>query len=502
MNHASFLKKLVSYLIVRSVFGGLEISDAVLRLAYFDSKGWHLGGIRLEPGVVESGKIKNKEKVVAALIALKKQVFGPGSAKKKINVIVSLSSISIYSQVFSLPIIKGENLEKAIQLNVQMVSPVESSQAYSGWQLVGEDQRALRLEILSSFIERAVVDGVNEALMEAGFFAVAVESRALSLTRLVRDEGAGMDLNQSYIALGLDNSGLDLLVVRRGQLYFEYFTPWRDITSEKGEITTESLETVLIRNMHQVLNFYGQHWTDPVSEIIISASSLGDKITDVIKSNFSIPVRELRLKTIKSVGPEWFVVLGCSLRGLKPRSEDKEVSLLGIGAQEEFRRSQFLEFLRLWRILAPVALGILLLVFIISDAFLIQTQRSLESSTVINLTSEQQGELQTFLDEARSFNSEVAMIKSAESAVTLKTRLWGKVSDLLSANGVSADRFYFQSKAAPIILSGFAKSEDQIISFKKALEADTAFESINLALTDIKSDARGGYSFSLTFLLK
>jgi len=416
-----YSEKLLALLRLKSVLAGLEISDASLRLAYFDGKAWQINGVRLEPGVMEGGKIKDREKFVAALRGLKLKLLSGEGGRKRINTIVSLSSISIYSQVFSLPIVEGENLEKAIQLNVQMVSPVESSQAYSGWQFVGRDQDALRLEILSAFIERATVDELSKALFEAGFLIVALESRALALSRVLRVEGDGIDVARSYVMVSIDGSGIDFLIIRGGQLYFEYFNPWRDIMDEKGQVSMELFRTTILRSLHQVLNFYGQHWPDPVSEAILSATALGEEAKKVIEENFSMPVRTLTLKLGESVGPEWYIALGCGLRGLVSRRQDKELSLLGFGAEEEFRREQFIDFIRLWRLAMPAALGVLLLMFFLADIFVIQTRKNLESQTLFNLSSEQLKEIETLQAGAKEFNKIVAAIKAVQGAAFLKS---------------------------------------------------------------------------------
>ncbi|MEK7212680.1 MAG: hypothetical protein AAB686_03305, partial [Patescibacteria group bacterium] len=158
MNLPNLSHKLSSLLRISPLVGGLEISDSVLRFTRFDGERWQVAALRLPPGLIEEGNIRNHGQVVEALRALRAQILGSSRSPKKINVVLSLSSVSIYSQVFSLPVIEGENLEKAIQLNVQMVSPAESAQTYSGWQRVGEDQQTVRLEILSAFIKKAVVD--------------------------------------------------------------------------------------------------------------------------------------------------------------------------------------------------------------------------------------------------------------------------------------------------------------------------------------------------------
>jgi hypothetical protein len=495
-----YLDKLFSILRVRSLIGGLDISDSALRFVYFDGKVWHLNGVRLPPGVMEAGKIKDYNSFVSALKTLKSQAFKSKTLGRPINVIVSLSSVGIYSQVFSLPVIKGENLDKAIQLNIQMVSPADISQTYSGWQKISEDPTTLKLEILSSFLDKAIVDELTRALLEAGFLAVVLESRALALSRLWREQGAGFNPNKSYILISLDSSGLDFLIVRRSQLYFDYFIPWRDITDEKGQISMDVFDATIVRSLHQVLNFYGQQWSDPVQEVVVSATGLKEEIEKIVKDNFSLLPIELKFKIDESIGPEWFVALGCGLRSLKPRSKDNEVSLLGIGAEEEFRREQFINFVSLWRILMPVALGLLLITLFLGDLFLVRTRSSLEAQLFFSPSSEQLEESQNLQGQAQEFNRLVAAIKEIQGSALLKSQLLDKIQEFLRASGVTLTRFYFQSADLPIILNGKAKSQDQIVSFKNAIGSEPEFKDVNLPLSGVVSD-QNGFSFSMTFKL-
>ncbi|MBU6500675.1 MAG: hypothetical protein KGJ89_03570 [Patescibacteria group bacterium] len=495
-----YFEKLLSILKVRQNVGGVEISDLALRFANFDGENWRISGVRLEPGILDGGKIKNREKFIEALKTLKLQALGEDKARKKMSIVASLSSISIYSQVFSLPIIEGENLSKAIDLNVQMVSPIEAAQAYSGWQTVGEDQSSLRLEILSAFIDRSVVDGMSQAFRDAGFMMIAMESRALALARLLRTEGVGFDPLKAYILISLDNSGLDFLIIRGGQLYFEYFSPWRDVADDQGQISMPAFEAVITRNLHQVMNFYGQHWKEPLGEVLLSVSAMREDVERIIKSNFSLSATDLKLKTIQSVGPEWYVVLGCGLRGLTSRSRDKEMSLLGIGAREEFAREQLVSFAEFWKLLMPVALGLLVIIFVFADLFLVQTRKSLESQSLFTMESGAAKENELLQTQAESFNQSVKMIASVESTSVSQGRLLEKISGIASSNGVTINRLSVAVSSNNATLNGLADSESKIVAFKDALTADSAFKDINLPLSAI-SVGPSGLSFSMSFTL-
>ncbi|MEK7507560.1 MAG: hypothetical protein AAB602_00540, partial [Patescibacteria group bacterium] len=398
-------------------------------------------------------------------------------------------------------IIKGENLDRAIQLNIEMVSPMDTSRAYSGWQKVGENQGSLQLEILSAFIDRAVVDEITKALLAADFIPVVIESRALALTRFLREEGSqmGIDMNKSHVLIHIDNSGIDFLIIRQGQLYFEYFNPWRDIADEKGAISPQAFESEVIRSLRQVVNFYNQHWIDSLSEVVISAAALKDETKKIIADNFSFLVLELIFKD-KGITPEWHVALGCGFRGESPRSQDRELSLLGIGAQEEFHEEQVVLFLDFWRVLMPAALGLFLCVFFLSYLFLAQTRSGLRSQSLFSLGNSGLEEGRILQARAQEFNRLTSLFSAVRASQVSKSRLIEKIRGISESVGITVAQINFRGSSVPILVSGEARSEDKLTAFKNALAGDAGFKNINLNLSDIRK-AVTGISFSITFYL-
>ena len=480
------------------MMGGLEITDTALRFVRYDGRAWRTASLRLPPGLIEAGTVKDHDQLVAALRELAAQVRGPRGSRRAINVIVSLSSVNIYSQVFSLPIIRGEELEKAVQLNIQMVSPVESSQAYSGWQLMAQDQSAVRLDVLGAFINRSVVDGVSRALKEAGFLPHAVESRALSLVRLTRELAAGFDRRESYFALILDAAGIEFLIIRRGQLYFQYLNTWKDLYGGERQVSTEALEAVVVRSLHQVMNFYNAHWSELLSGIFISAGSMQERVAQIIADNFSIRPIELQLTLSEPVSPNWFVALGAGLRSLVPRREDAEISLLGVNAQDEFRRRQLVDFLDFWSVLVPVTLGVLLMVFGIADVFLTRLERGLKTNAFFAMNTEQVQSVTDLNRQLAAFNQSVAFIGKADVAASDKGALLENIVTLLHSYDLTLNHLYVQSSQLATSLTGCARTENQILQFKKALDADPRFQGVTLPLSEIRSE-ECGLSFLINF---
>lgn len=501
------LDKFLSFLRAKARVAGLEISDTALRFVYFKDGLPEAISLRLPPGIIENGEIKNPGDFVDALKELRQRipsefVGGPLSSRKNpVNVVVTLSSVRIYIQVFSLPLVKEENLEEAIQLNIRMISPVDLSQAYAGWQLVNQNQNELRIEILTAFASKSFIDQLSAFLKEGGFSPLAIESGALSLTRLVREKGAGFERNKFYLILNIDNQGLQFLIIKRGQLNFEYFTSWEDIRGEAKEISWRDFEAAIKKNLHQVLNFYSSHWSEPLTDIFFVTPSFVEEIEKIIRENFSLNVNQLKLRFGEPVPKEWFGAIGAALRGELSRFQDHDINLLGIPVQEEFRRQEIIYFLRFWELLIPASLGLLLVAFSLAYYFTANLSRSLESQAAFLTVGEQVKEINSLQSQINDFNQSVSLIASLQNSLKPKMTILNKIDSLVVAKGLILDRLYLQPGGLPAVLSGEAPSQDQILDFKNSLAADQAFQNINLPLADIQP--RGdGFSFTINFTLK
>ena len=480
------------------MIGGLEIADTALRFVVWDGKTFQMTGLKLQPGVVVGGQLKDKEHFVAALKILHAQILGEKKHRVKINAIVSLSSIGIYTQVFTLPFIEGESLEKAVQLNIQMISPLDFSEAYSGRQFANKDEDKVRLEILSAFANKGVVDEFAGALREADFLTVAVESRALSLTRLLKEAGIGFDPTRSEVVMSVDGSGLDFWIIRHGQLHFDYFTSWRDIQGETKEISSDVFSAAVIRSLHQVLNFYNSHWQEPLDELVLLATGFHDEIVKIIQENFSLKTRDFELNTSQTVAPDWFVALGSAVRGLTPRRNDKEISLLGIDAQEEFGQEQVLGFLRFWRVLMPAIVSVFMIAFAGVYFSLSRIDEGLEADVASVNRGEQAQEMKGIESQISEFNKTVSLLSGIESGVIMKTPMLEKIADFSSRTGIVISRVYYQAANLPVSIFGSAKSSDDLLVFKKLLEGDAFFKKVDLPPSAVQVSPQGA-TFSMTF---
>ncbi len=493
----NILNKLLSVIKATPTIGGLEISDSFLRFSVWDGVQWLTTALRLPPGIVVGGQIKDRKNFVEALKMFHKQIMGNRMSKSRVSVVVSLSSIGIYTQVFTLPFMEGESLDKAVQLNIQMISPLDFATAYSGWQFAHRDADNLRIEILSAFINRKIIDDFSTSLKEAGFIPVAVESRALSLVRLIKDAVADIDKEKSHIILSVDSSGVDVMISRYGELHFDYFNSWRDIQGDDREVTFDAFNGAVIRNLHQVINYYSSHWQDPLSEILYLSPVFQDQIKKTIEENFGISAKELNINSQSPISSDWFVSLGSAMRGMSSRRNDTEISLLGIDAQDEFQQEQVVAFLRFWRSLLPASLLVLLLSVIAVNYVLDDINTSLAEKLSRLASPEQVKEMSLIETEATNFNRLVGLLSSLDS-IPPKTVVIKNISEIADKNQITITRIYNQANNVPYKLTGQARSQDELIAFKKDLDSNPVLINVVLPLSNIKANSQG-VDFSLTF---
>ena len=295
----------------------------------------------------------------------------------------------------------------------------------------------------------------------------------------------------------LDNDILDFVIIRKGQFYFEYLNFWRDLHGEERVISLLDFKTTIISNFRQVMNFYSQHWLDKIEAVVLVTSGLNDEIKKIIVSNFSFVTKDLILRLDRPIGAEWFSVLGTGLRGVVKRKEDRDISLLGTTARDEFRMEQVLSFMRFWRVLVPVAVGFLLFLFLATNFFLIKRNQVLESQSPI-------GDNKQFLEvgflgaEAKIFNRSLDLVVEARGSKSLRTLVLDKIFNFLKNNDITLTKFSFQNFDASLTLQGEARTQNQVLDFKKSLESEPGISEVTLPLKEIKPISQG-FSFLINF---
>ncbi|MEK7076908.1 MAG: hypothetical protein AAB967_01615, partial [Patescibacteria group bacterium] len=174
-----------------------------------------------------------------------------------------------------------------------------------------------------------------------------------------------------------------------------------------------------------------------------------------------------------------------------PRRQDKEMNLLGPDAQKEFRDQHLIAFLRFWRVMVPISLGLLAAVFLAGDLFLMKIKQDLEKDPIHTPGDQNLAAIQELQEQVRLFNASVASIASLRNELAPKHAVLEKINALASQNNVTVTRFSFRGFGKGSSFAGEASSEDRVRAFKNTLEKDGSFQAVDLPLDAIRPTPSG-----------
>lgn len=476
--------------------GGLEITDSAIRFLQIKKEGFITASIKLPPGVIESGKVMEGQRpnLVAALKTVHSQLSADN--KKMINIVLTMPSSNVYIQSFNVSKLAEENLIEAADLNLRMLSPIPIETSYFGWQKIGESETGGgAIELLGAFAPAVNIDDIISALHESGFGVAAVEFASLSLVRHLREVKA-VEKTLPYLVIHVTAEGLDFIVVRNNNLYFDYFYPWSLVQGDGRNISVQNLKETIETEVGKVFNFYLGHWGGQIKNILLITPALHDELKSILGEKFP----SLQLTIIDS--GEVTVVGGTALRGKLSMSEDFDISLTSETAAKIFEEEQMLRFVAIWRNILFTVASFILLTFAATQIYLSRSADKITetgSSSVISHTEE--AELKKLEDKAKQFNKLVELVVAAmESSKEISPFLIHLNN--LAGNKISFDRIYLQAFDRPATISGSAPSEEAILEFKRALELQPQLADVSLPLSSIITKPSGQLAFTISFLIK
>lgn len=485
--------RLLNIIRARSQAGGLEISDTALRYAFLKRGVWQFEEVPLATGALVRGVPQDEGAFIAALHALHARI--TGGKRRRVGVVVSLSSTPLYSQVFTLPKIPEAEMEKAVTLNIQMNSPLALTESSSGWQEL--QVTGTNVEVLTASVPITLASAIRRGLVTAGFLPVVLEARSFSIARFVRSAVTGFDSTQPYLVVLVDDAGLAVLILKYGFVYFEYNSFWSDIQGDAQAISPELFNEALARQVGQVVNFHRQHSDAAFKEALIVAPSFQDQIATTLTERFGLVAHPVQVGDPPFPLP-WFVAAGAGLRGALSRADDAELNLIGLGAQSAFQEDQIVTYLQFWRILVPAALALLLVTALAGYSFVRRTSSALEARVAQVRPGAQVQELAALEAEATQFNESIIALSQAQAQLNPKSPIAADVAAVARTTNIGLARLYLVPSPATSIVTGLGPSEEAVLAFKKALQNDKRLTDVTLPITNIRTTPQG-ISFSMTF---
>lgn len=481
--------------------GGLEISDSYVRFVLIVGKKVEFFSTKLPPGVVEDGKLKDKDQFRQILLNFHNKI---AKEKDKIHIIAGISDSDIYMENFTLPKSAYNSLDEAAQLNLQMISPIDFNSAYSDWHILwgGESASMDHFEVLGAFAPKSIINDYEEVLSQAGFEMVAIEFPMLALTRTVIELGEGILNDKNYLLMRVGSDGLSFGLIRNGDLYFLHFISWTAIYGEEKRVSLDSLEKVIIEEVQKVLSFHETHSSGDINEILLISPTLINEISKVISENFStLSIKIPTIKQFANLTPAWFSVLGSALRGAIPRNDDKIISLASTGTEDNYSFYEYVSFVKMLRNISATVLAAILILFVAVDLIFAKTANSLTSQSNNIGNTPEMNNLGQLEQEARDFNQKVDLLSFAQDNKIKWSSFFGSLNRIAGTD-ISINRIFVQSASYPVLLVGQATSQEAIINFKNDLTSLPQISSVNFQPSSVTPAGKSEFNFSLSFSIK
>jgi Tfp pilus assembly PilM family ATPase len=457
---------------------GIEISDSVVRIAFFrpQKKGVHIAKDKKqeeELALIEEPIAANiiADGVVTDIDLLGKTLKSIWE-KAKLDTdyaIVSIPDDKIYSKIFSFPkSVEGVRLTEAMRLAISFQLPMKTEDIYLDWERTAGTPTLN--EILLSTIPKEVAQKYITALEIAGIKTLALESHLASIARAVK-----LTPKEITIFSKKTPDGATIFALEDGILRFSRSLPLRFISEDK--ISSEikkvkmALETQLSpiakKNVHE--------------EDIINAK---------IRDDYA---KYPELGESKS---KWLVPLGAAIRAKIPEGEDNLVSLLPVGTEEAYAYQKATIFITLIRNMTIGVSAFFVIAFLSAYIFVFSLSQK-ANNTISTLSSTP---VPPELLAKETSIERVNALTGTASSILAETPLWSILLEETTkriTDGITISSFSAPSISSGITLTGVAHDRATLNQFRKSLQESAMFTDVVLPVTNLEQ--KENIPFSTTF---
>ncbi|MCR4283807.1 MAG: type IV pilus assembly protein PilM [Parcubacteria group bacterium] len=204
---------------------GVDISDSSVEVLRLNGKREIVNHARiiLPEGIVENGKIIDKEKLVLSLKEVLEKAGGRDvvSSSKKIKVVISLPESKVFVRNFELPIdLKNDDLKQEIMSEINKIAPSGLDTVYWDYVLVSTKKSH---HILFVAVPKYLVDEYKEVAELAGLEVIIIDVEASSLGRALL-KPLFLKANSMVVDIGTRTSDISIFG-RDGLLHLSVSAP-------------------------------------------------------------------------------------------------------------------------------------------------------------------------------------------------------------------------------------------------------------------------------------
>jgi hypothetical protein len=452
--------------------GGLEIEDGALRFALLKKNHNNLEIITL----VEE-KLQEKEGLLnGALFADKLSKFAKKNNIK--YVVISAPSEDIFIKTYTFPAAMPDNkITESMDLAIELQLPKKKEEIYCDWMKIEENETDKK--ILLSYILKTRADLLLSIVKKVGLKVVAIESRVMSLARIIKQKK-----DEAILVIEKNKNNSSFAVIINNHPIFLQSIP------------NDKLGNDLAKESRKILNYYGWFNID-LKNIVLIGDFAEQKIN-------KLPLKIPEIETTKKINgllkdTKWLIPTGAALRGLIPRKEDEIISLMNIGTEKAYKREKInstINFLiglntglAIFFFAAFISTWSLITIIQNNYAEQISSFNSLPASDNVNSLKEKAVIFNNLIDQTS------LLAKKEPRWSLIVTEIKNKV-----VNGISVNNISLSNIDGSLAITGVASNRDSINALKSSFETSDLFSEIVIPLDNLGKKVE--IPFSITFKIK
>lgn len=470
---------LISLLTKEKHVAGIEISDSVIRIAFFRHRKKKLGQDILEnyqtdelvlieepiaPDIIADGAVINSDLLSKTL----KNIW----VKAKLSTdyaIVAIPDDKIHSRIFSFPkTIDGARLTEAMRLAIDFQIPMPIKEIYLDWERA--KGAPLLNEILLSTIPRTVAQGYLASLELAGIKTLALESHLASIARAVK-----LTPEQTILFSKKTPDGTTVFAVKNGIIRFSRVLPLRFVSEKNIPIEIKKVKTALEAEIKDT--------------VIIEKALIDADIRDDYAGHteFTEP---------KS---KWLISLGAAIRGKIPEGADNLISLLLVGTEEAYAYQKATIFITFIRNMTIGISAFFVIAFLIAYFFIFSLSQNANSAIAVLSATPISPELVAKENLIKHINA----LSKTGTTILADLPMWSALLDELTSlinDDIIVSSFSATSFADKMTITGLARNRETLNQFKKTLQNSDILSEIDLPITNLEQ--KKDIPFSISFRIK
>lgn len=454
----------------------------VVRIGKSGKKPVDFATINLPEAAIKNGRILDKKGVAGKL-----KDFLQSSKITQKFVAVGLSESPAFTQVLTFPKLVPTEMTQAIKWRSESFLPIRYEEAYLDWKKVKEENSETSILIVA--LPKELVDGYVQVCHLAGIKPVALETRVLSLSRLVNPK-----ITNPVLMLEIESSEATLAIIDTGQ------------TLQTTSVLKESSldQKSLSETIDNLIRFFEEKKAKgrKVEKIILCGPQATSSLAKALEKKTKRKAELLSLTSFPHLSSkdalEYATTISLAQKDVAAPIDEKTINLLPPKIQGVYDLNLRKKRLSFWTNAYAFVLILALLGFSLASLSLflrLKTVNQELSKREISVSPEQR----KIWQRAKNIKAKMATVNT----LLAKTSVFPENLSLLPSllpEGITLTDYSWDEKKNEVVINGTALKRSNLLRFRENLEQTGQFQKIKVPLASLEKATN--LSFTLTLKLK